>query len=117
LETELELKMDDRPSSERELACLIVEALHLEGVNADGSTPRRACWEGLGLDSLDLLELSMAVEQKYGVKLRSDDPDNEKIFASCAACRSTSRRSARPDWIPLARFGALALFPTRQRNV
>ena len=62
---------------------MIVESLNLEGVSPDEIEPEaRLFGEGLGLDSLDMLELSMAVEQKYGVKLRSDDPDNAKIFAS-----------------------------------
>ena len=68
---------------EQELAHLIVESLNLEGVSPDEIEPEaRLFGEGLGLDSLDMLELSMAVEQKYGVKLRSSDPDNAKIFAS-----------------------------------
>ena len=70
-------------SGEHELACLIIESLNLEGIAAediDADAPLFGA--GLGLDSLDMLELSMAVEQKYGVKLRSDDPDNAKIFAS-----------------------------------
>ena len=68
---------------ELELAHVIVEALNLEGVSpADIDPGSRLFGEGLGLDSLDMLELSMAIEQKYGVKLRSDDPNNEKIFAS-----------------------------------
>lgn len=68
---------------EQELAHLIVSSLNLEGVSAGDIDPEaRLFGEGLGLDSLDMLELSMAVEQKYGVKLRSDDPDNAKIFAS-----------------------------------
>jgi acyl carrier protein len=62
--------MNDANHGESELARLIVESLNLEGV------------EPQALDSLDMLELSMAIEQKYGVKLRSDDPDNEKNFAS-----------------------------------
>ena len=70
-------------SSEQELARLIVGSLNLEGVSpCDIEPDARLFGEGLGLDSLDMLELSMAVEQKYGVKLRSDDPDNEKIFGS-----------------------------------
>ena len=70
-------------NSEQELAHLIVESLNLEGVAPDEIEPEaRLFGEGLGLDSLDMLELSMAVEQKYGVKLRSDDPNNAKIFAS-----------------------------------
>jgi acyl carrier protein len=38
--------------------------------------------EGLGLDSIDLLEIALVVSQEYGVTLRSDDPDNDRIFAS-----------------------------------
>lgn len=75
--------MHDVLNAEMELANLIVESLNLDGVSASQIDPEaRLFGEGLGLDSLDMLELSMAVEQKYGVKLRSDDPDNAKIFAS-----------------------------------
>ena len=75
--------MNATPSSEQELARLIVEALRLEGVDPEQIEPEaRLFGTGLGLDSLDMLEISMAIEQRYGVKLRSDDPDNEKIFAS-----------------------------------
>ena len=75
--------MNDVSSGEQELARLIVESLNLEGVAADEIEADAPLFgAGLGLDSLDMLELSMAVEQKYGVKLRSDDPDNGKIFAS-----------------------------------
>ena len=75
--------MNGVSSGERDLARLIVESLNLEGVAAEEIEPDAPLFgAGLGLDSLDMLELSMAVEQKYGVKLRSDDPDNAKIFAS-----------------------------------
>ena len=70
---------------EQELAHVIVESLNLEGIAPGEIDPDARLFgegPGLGLDSLDMLELSMAVEQKYGVKLRSDDPDNAKIFAS-----------------------------------
>ena len=81
--------MNDVLNHEQALAHLIVESLNLEEVSPDTIDPdARLFGEGLGLDSLDMLELSMAIEQKYGVKLRSDDPDNEKIFASL---RSLSR--------------------------
>jgi acyl carrier protein len=70
-------------NGEQDLARLIVESLNLEGVAPGDIEPEAPLFgEGLGLDSLDMLELSMAVEQKYGVTLRSDDPDNAKIFAS-----------------------------------
>jgi len=75
--------MVDESADEAALAHLIVESLHLEGVQPGDIEPDAALFgAGLGLDSLDMLELSMAIERKYAVKLRSDDPDNEKIFAS-----------------------------------
>ncbi|QJR15720.1 phosphopantetheine-binding protein [Usitatibacter palustris] len=75
--------MDHTIDIEQELASLLVETLHLEGVAANQIDPVAPLFgEGLGLDSLDMLELSMAIEQKYGIKLRSDDPDNRTIFAS-----------------------------------
>ena len=75
--------MDRGLNNEHELAQLIVESLNLDGVSPGEIDPKaRLFGEGLGLDSLDMLELSMSVEQKYGVKLRSDDPDNAKIFGS-----------------------------------
>ena len=75
--------MNNAVNGEQDLARLIVESLNLEGVAPEDIEPEAPLFgEGLGLDSLDMLELSMAVEQKYGVTLRSDDPENEKIFAS-----------------------------------
>lgn len=89
--------MNATPDSEQELARLIVEALRLEGVAPEQIEPEaRLFGAGLGLDSLDMLEISMAVEQRYGVKLRSDDPDNETIFASLRSlCRYIHLHSAR----------------------
>lgn len=75
--------MNNAMNGEQDLARLIVESLNLEGVAPEDIEPEAPLFgEGLGLDSLDMLELSMAVEQKYGVTLRSDDPENDKIFAS-----------------------------------
>ena len=75
--------MNNGKNNEQELAQLIVDSLNLDGVSHGDIDPEaRLFGEGLGLDSLDMLELSMAVEQRYGVKLRSDDPENAKIFAS-----------------------------------
>jgi len=75
--------MDQTIDQELEIARLLVETLHLEGITAEQIDPVQPLFgEGLGLDSLDMLEISMAIEQKYGIKLRSDDPDNRTIFAS-----------------------------------
>lgn len=75
--------MNNGHHNESELASLIVESLNLQETSPETIDPEaRLFGEGLGLDSLDMLELSMAVEQKYGVKLRSDDPENKSIFGS-----------------------------------
>lgn len=89
--------MNAASNGELELARLIVEALNLESVTPEQIEPEaRLFGEGLGLDSLDMLEISMAVEQRYGVKLRSDDPDNEEIFASLRSlCRHIQLHSVR----------------------
>lgn len=66
---------------EHELAQLIAEVTNL-GLAADEIDPLEALFgEGLGLDSIDLLEIALVVSQKYGVTLRSDDPANREIFS------------------------------------
>jgi acyl carrier protein len=56
--------------------------LNLE-VAADEIEPDAPLYgEGLGLDSIDILELSLAISKAYGVQLKSDDADNNKIFSS-----------------------------------
>lgn len=67
---------------EKELAQLIVTSLNLE-MTADEIDPDAALYgEGLGLDSIDILELSLAISKTYGVQLKSDDADNSKIYSS-----------------------------------
>lgn len=68
--------------TERELAALIVSALDLETTAAAIDPEAPLYGDGLGLDSIDVLELSLAISKAYGVQLRSDDPDNGKIFRS-----------------------------------
>lgn len=68
---------------ERELARLVVSALNLEDVDPDSIDPAAALFGGpLGLDSIDALELALAISKRYGFELRSDDADNTRIFAS-----------------------------------
>jgi acyl carrier protein len=71
---------------EGELADLLVEVLHLEMPAAD-IDPEAPLYgdQGLGLDSIDILEIAVAISKKYGFKLRSDDPDNDRIFSSLRA--------------------------------
>jgi acyl carrier protein len=69
-------------AEERELADLIVAALNLE-IDATEIEPSAPLYrEGLGLDSIDILEIALAISKKYGFQLRSDDSDNIKIFSS-----------------------------------
>ncbi|HLY96754.1 MAG TPA: phosphopantetheine-binding protein [Sideroxyarcus sp.] len=69
-------------AQEKELAQLIVTSLNLE-VSPDEIEPDAPLYgEGLGLDSIDILELSLAISKAYGVQLKSDDADNNKIFSS-----------------------------------
>jgi acyl carrier protein len=71
---------------ESEMAALIVTALNLEDVDPAGIDPEAPLFgAGLGLDSIDALELALEVSKRYGVQLRSDDEDNRKIFASLRA--------------------------------
>ncbi len=71
------------PDLEQEIKELIVDALMLEDVTPaqiDSEAPLFV--EGLGLDSIDALELAMAIDKKFGVRIRADDEQNRQIFAS-----------------------------------
>ena len=67
---------------ERELAVLIVDALNLEVQPGEIAADAPLYGEGLGLDSIDILEVALVVSKKYGFQLRSDDENNVKIFQS-----------------------------------
>ena len=67
---------------EAALAALIVKTLNLETSAADIDPEAPLFGEGLGLDSIDILEVALAVSQTYGVKLRADDENNTAIFQS-----------------------------------
>lgn len=69
-------------AEEFKLAGLIVSALNLE-TQPSAIDPNAPLYgEGLGLDSIDILEVALAVSKAYGVKLRSDDEHNRKVFSS-----------------------------------
>lgn len=74
---------------EKEVAHLIVESLNLEDVKPESIDPEAPLFrEGLGLDSIDALELALAISKKYGFKLQSDDKQNSQIFRSLRALAS-----------------------------
>lgn len=67
---------------EREVAELIVEALNLEVAASDIDPQAPLYGEGLGLDSIDLLEIALAVGKRYGVQLKAEDQQTRQIFGS-----------------------------------
>ncbi len=70
-------------SLEAELKELIIEALMLEDVDVDDiDTDEPLFVEGLGLDSIDALELAMAIDKRYGVRIKADDEQNKQIFSN-----------------------------------
>ena len=71
---------------QKEIAELIVSALNLEGVEPSGIDPDAPLFgSGLGLDSIDALELALEISKRYGVQLKAEDEDNKRIFASLRA--------------------------------
>lgn len=67
---------------ELELAKLMVATLNLEIAAADIEPQAPLYREGLGLDSIDILEVALAISKAYGIQLKSDDRDNTRIFSS-----------------------------------
>ena len=65
-----------------EVAELIVEALNLEVAPGEIEPDAPLFGEGLGLDSIDVLEIALVISKRYGFQLRSDNEDNVRIFAS-----------------------------------
>ena len=72
----------DAADFQREIAELMIESLNLE-VTSDQITPDAPLYgEGLGLDSIDVLEVALVVSKRYGLQLRADSADNQHIFSS-----------------------------------
>jgi acyl carrier protein len=78
--------MAPQTPAEHELAELIVTSLNLENRQAGDIEPEAPLFGGtLELDSIDALELALAVSKRYGFQLRSDNTDNRQIFSSLRA--------------------------------
>lgn len=72
-------------SQEAEMARLIVTTLNLDVEAADIDPEAPLYGEGLGLDSIDMLEIALAISREFGVKLRADDKNNRTTFSSLRA--------------------------------
>jgi acyl carrier protein len=79
--------MSDQTEQESKLAGILVEALDLEDLDPAEIGPTAPLFgldspDSLGLDSIDALEISLAIMQHYGVKLKADDENNKVIFSN-----------------------------------
>jgi acyl carrier protein len=72
----------DQPALEAEIAQLIIEALNLPQKVSEIDPEAPLYGEGLGLDSIDILEIALVVSKHYGVQLRADSQENARIFRS-----------------------------------
>ena len=78
--------MSPQTDAEHALAQLLVESLNLEDVAPEAIDPEAPLFNaGLGLDSIDALELALAISKRYGFQLRSDSDENRRIFSSLRA--------------------------------
>jgi len=77
--------MSEQTSAQLEVAKLLVETLNLEDISAEEIDPQAALFgDGLGLDSIDALEIALAISQKYGVQMQADDENTRNAFANLA---------------------------------
>lgn len=87
------MDVSDETAQEVVLAQLIVATLNLDIAAADIDPDAPLYGEGLGLDSIDILEIALAVSQNYEVKLRADDENNVQIFASLRSLNTYIRQN------------------------
>ena len=73
---------DTRATTEHEVAQLLVDALHLEMTAGEIRPEEPLFGEGLGLDSIDALEIALAISRTYGFELRSEEGRAHQVFAS-----------------------------------
>lgn len=88
--------MTEQSDLERKVAQLLVSALDLEDVKSEEIEPTAPLFgpdaDSLGLDSIDALEIALAVNQAYGIELRADDRANSRIFATLRSLSSHIER-------------------------
>ncbi|HYB11991.1 MAG TPA: phosphopantetheine-binding protein [Myxococcota bacterium] len=75
--------MENFGELETEIKQLIIDSLMLEDIQAEDIDSDAPLFiEGLGLDSIDALELAMALQERFGVQIHDDPDENREIFAS-----------------------------------
>ncbi|MCK1783842.1 MULTISPECIES: phosphopantetheine-binding protein [Pseudomonas] len=89
--------MSNPNSLEHDIKTLIIEALGLEDISVDDIKSEDPLFgEGLGLDSVDALELGLAIQKKYGIKIDADAKDTRNHFTNVASLAAfvTARKAA-----------------------
>jgi acyl carrier protein len=78
--------MSGQTAAQLEIAKLLVEALNLEDIAAEDIAPEESLFgDGLGLDSIDALEIALAISQKYGVQMQAEDSNTRNAFSTLAS--------------------------------
>ncbi|WP_175652729.1 phosphopantetheine-binding protein [Pseudomonas sp. Marseille-P9899] len=78
--------MSEATHLNNDIKLLIIEALGLEDISADDIGDDQTLFgEGLGLDSVDALELGLAIQKRYGIKIDADAKDTRNHFTSVAS--------------------------------
>ena len=76
------IAQDNTAGLQLEIAELMVQALNLEVAATEIQPDAPLYGKGLGLDSIDILELALVVSKRYGLQLKADSEDNHRIFSS-----------------------------------
>ena len=79
--------MKQQTDQESKLAAILIDVLDLEDIDPEGICPEWPLFDlnaenSLGLDSIDALEIALAIDQNFGVKLKADDENNKAVFGS-----------------------------------
>lgn len=78
--------MTTQTVAESAMAALLIEALNLEDMEVNEIDPQEQLFgEGLGLDSIDALEIALAISQEYGVEMKAEDETTKEAFATLAS--------------------------------
>lgn len=76
-----------------EIKALVVDALMLDAPLPDDFDPDADLFQSLGLDSVDALELAMAIRRQYGVQFDAEDESNKAVFKSLSSLAAFVRRA------------------------
>lgn len=74
--------LENNTALQLEIAELMVQALNLDVAAAEIAPDAPLYGSGLGLDSIDILEVALVVSKRYGLQLKSDNENNHQIFSS-----------------------------------